>query len=141
MPAKDAPGAGTLYIAAQGADSARLVGKVRRLIGKAPVLEKPEESLELGGAIVARRALESTFEGKVRSVDGRIVAAQPYAAFWSGRREEGGPEMPENRDRDALQTGVLISGFIENLVHGKFVVAIISEKYLRSPYCMYELES
>jgi internalin A len=43
------------------------------------------------------------------------------------------------RDRDAIVPGELISRFIDHLTHAELVVAVISDRYLRSPYCMYEI--
>jgi hypothetical protein len=43
------------------------------------------------------------------------------------------------RDRDELRPGDLISEFMDRLGSGDFVLAVISDKYLRSEYCMYEL--
>jgi predicted transcriptional regulator len=43
------------------------------------------------------------------------------------------------RDRDELRPGDLISEFMDRLASGDFVLAVISDKYLRSEYCMYEL--
>lgn len=43
------------------------------------------------------------------------------------------------RDRDRLRPGERISAFIRQLTHADHVVAVISDKYLRSPYCMYEI--
>jgi internalin A len=43
------------------------------------------------------------------------------------------------RDKDRIQAGELISAFIRQLTRADHVVAIISDKYLRSPYCMYEI--
>ena len=43
------------------------------------------------------------------------------------------------RDRDQIRIGDLISLFIERLTRGDWVVTVISDKYLRSPYCMYEI--
>ena len=43
------------------------------------------------------------------------------------------------RDRDELRPGELISEFMDRLAEGDYVLAIISDKYLRSEYCMYEL--
>lgn len=45
------------------------------------------------------------------------------------------------RDRDTMRPGELISVFIAKLTRADRVVAVISDKYLRSPYCMYELYS
>ena len=38
-----------------------------------------------------------------------------------------------------IQSGERISGFIRRLTRADLVVAVISDKYLRSPYCMYEI--
>lgn len=43
------------------------------------------------------------------------------------------------RDRDEMRPGDVISEFMDRLAEGDFVIAIISDKYLRSEYCMYEL--
>jgi len=44
-------------------------------------------------------------------------------------------------DRRILKTGDSISAFMKNFGTADHVVAVISEKYLRSPYCMAELHS
>ncbi len=43
------------------------------------------------------------------------------------------------RDRNELQPGASISEFMDRLAEGDFILAVISDKYLRSEYCMYEL--
>ena len=43
------------------------------------------------------------------------------------------------RDRDQIYNGELISAFIRRLTRADHAVAIISDKYLRSPYCMFEI--
>ena len=43
------------------------------------------------------------------------------------------------RDHDEIRPGDLISEFMDRLVEGDFILAVISDKYLRSEYCMYEL--
>jgi internalin A len=43
------------------------------------------------------------------------------------------------RDRDEMRPGDLISEFMDRLTEGDYVLAVISDKYLRSEYCMYEL--
>jgi internalin A len=43
------------------------------------------------------------------------------------------------RDRDEMRSGDLISAFIRRLTRADLVVAVISDKYLRSPYCMDEI--
>lgn len=43
------------------------------------------------------------------------------------------------RDRDEIRPGELISEFMDRLADGDYVLAVISDKYLKSEYCMYEL--
>ena len=43
------------------------------------------------------------------------------------------------RDRDEMRPGDLISEFMNRLSESDFILAVISDKYLRSEYCMYEL--
>lgn len=43
------------------------------------------------------------------------------------------------RDRDVIVPGELISHFVDHLTRAELVVAVLSEKYLCSPYCMYEI--
>ncbi len=43
------------------------------------------------------------------------------------------------RDRDEMRPGDSISEFMDRLTEGDFILAVISDKYLRSEYCMYEL--
>ncbi|HEX4962934.1 MAG TPA: metallophosphoesterase [Thermoanaerobaculia bacterium] len=43
------------------------------------------------------------------------------------------------RDRDQILPGEQISAFIRRLTHADHIVAVISNKYLRSSYCMYEI--
>ncbi|MBX3326635.1 MAG: TIR domain-containing protein [Nitrospira sp.] len=44
-----------------------------------------------------------------------------------------------HRDRDEMRPGDLISEFMDRLAEGDFVIVVMSDKYLRSEYCMYEL--
>jgi TIR domain len=45
------------------------------------------------------------------------------------------------RDKKTLGLGGRISKFMERLVRGNRVFIVLSDKYLKSPYCMYELAS
>ena len=71
---------------------------------------------------------DDTPEGKIRekAVDG----------LYSALEKDGFVPV---RDRDQMRTGERISAFIRRLTRADCVVAVISEKYLRSPYCMYEI--
>jgi internalin A len=71
---------------------------------------------------------DETDAGKIRAkvVDGL------YAAL-------GKDEFRPVRDRDQMHAGDRISSFISQLTRADLVVAVISEKYLRSTYCMFEI--
>jgi internalin A len=43
------------------------------------------------------------------------------------------------RDKDVLEPGQRISEFMDRLAAGDAIILVISDKYLRSEYCMYEL--
>jgi internalin A len=43
------------------------------------------------------------------------------------------------RDKDVLGLGARISAFMQEIGTGDRIFVILSDKYLRSPYCMYEL--
>ena len=45
------------------------------------------------------------------------------------------------RDSDVLRSGELISGFMKRIGLADHVIVVLSDKYLRSPYCMTELHS
>jgi len=51
----------------------------------------------------------------------------------------GAGGMTIRRDRDEMRPGDLISEFMDCLANGDFIVTVISDKYLQSEYCMYEL--
>jgi internalin A len=45
------------------------------------------------------------------------------------------------RDKNAMRYGDLISGFMKRIGLADHVIVVLSDKYLRSPYCMTELYS
>lgn len=47
--------------------------------------------------------------------------------------------MNVRRDRDEMRPGDLISEFMDRLTEGDRIFVVVSDKYLRSEYCMYEL--
>ena len=71
---------------------------------------------------------DETPEGKIRA---KVVEAL-YAAL---ERDGFRPV----RDRNEMRPGERISAFIRRLTRADLVVAVISDKYLRSPYCMDEI--
>jgi internalin A len=71
---------------------------------------------------------DETPEGKIR--------AKAVDRLQSALAEDG--FLPV-RDRDQIRPGERISAFIRRLTRADLVVAVISDKYLRSPFCMYEI--
>jgi internalin A len=71
---------------------------------------------------------DDTAAGKIRAK----VVDELYSAL-----EEDG-FLPV-RDRNQMRPGERISAFMRRLTRADLVVAVISDKYLRSPYCMYEI--
>jgi internalin A len=45
------------------------------------------------------------------------------------------------RDKNAMRSGDLISGFMKRIGQADRVIVVLSDKYLRSPYCMTELHT
>ena len=186
----EAPGAGALELKAQGGDALGLLREIRRSILQQRIGEKPEEQLTLEGVTVARSALAAGFDGRVRDVQGKPVAAAAFAAFFEDREHHPAeadakidiqPQAPPPtespasssspmpgemtvprerparksstllyaaleedgfqpvRDRNAMRPGDPISAFIHRLTRADLVVAVISDKYLRSSYCMHEI--
>jgi internalin A len=180
----ETPGAGALEVKAQGHDPLGLLREIRRTILYQRIGEKPEESLTLAGATVARSALTSAIDSRVLDVQGRPVSATAFAAFFEDREHQPdeadrkidiqpqglgtgekrrevfisyswGDDTAEVvdalyaalekdgfqpvRDRDEMRPGDLISAFIRRLTRADLVVAVISDKYLRSAYCMHEI--
>jgi internalin A len=71
---------------------------------------------------------DDTPEGKIR--------AQVVDELQSALEKDGFSPI---RDCDRMRPGDSISAFIRQLTRADLVVAVISKKYLRSPYCMYEI--
>ncbi len=91
LPSTEKPGAGRLWIAAQGPESAAARRADSRNRQADYQWSKSRKSC-CGSAArpCERSALESAIDGKIRSTEGKIVDARPFASFWSERRE--GPE-------------------------------------------------
>jgi len=73
-------------------------------------------------------ALFETPEGKTRAEIVDLLSA--------ALQEDGFQPV---RDRNATRSGDRISAFIQRLTRADLVVAVISDKYLRSSYCMHEI--
>jgi internalin A len=65
------------------------------------------------------------------------VRAQVADALYQALAKDAG--LLPVRDREQIKTGDRISVFMDRLARADLVVAIVSDKYLRSPYCMYEI--
>ena len=64
------------------------------------------------------------------------IRAEVVDKLYSALKEDGFVPI---RDRNEMKPGEQISAFIRRLTRADLVVAIISDKYLRSPYCMSEI--
>ncbi len=71
---------------------------------------------------------DKTPEGKIR--------ARTADRLYSALKKYG---FRPARDRDQMHPGERISAFIRQLTRADLVVAVISDKYLHSTYCMYEI--
>jgi internalin A len=67
-----------------------------------------------------------------------MTRAQIVEALYSALEKDGFRPV---RNRNEMRPGERISAFIRRLTRADLVVAVISKKYLRSPYCMYEIYS
>lgn len=131
-----------------------------------PMLERDEA---LTGASHPKAGLKEKSEHKAAGGDAAAepVFGKPPASFYGPREPQvyvsyaWGDDTPEGRqrgkvvddlctvlgqqgikvlrDRDEMQPGQLISEFMDRLAKGDYIIAVISDKYLRSEYCMYEL--
>ena len=98
--------------------------------------------------MVARSALATVIDdGRVLDLQKKLVPPAAFTAFFEGREyvPEEAPKIEINpqplRDRDQIPPGERISAFIRRLTRADLVVAVISDKYLCSPYCMYEIHA
>jgi internalin A len=71
---------------------------------------------------------DDTPAGKIRD--------QAVEGLYAALKEDGFHPI---RDRNEMRSGDRISDFIRRLTRADYVVAIISDKYLRSTYCMHEI--
>ncbi|HTG31675.1 MAG TPA: COR domain-containing protein [Thermoanaerobaculia bacterium] len=106
-------------------DGARATGEASA-IDITPVADMPGKKLP--EVFISYAWGDDTPEGKIRTeaVEGLQLALN-------------GDGFETIRDRDQIRPGERISVFIDRLTHADLVVAVISDKYLRSPYCMYEI--
>ncbi len=106
-------------------DEARGIGESTGIDIKPIALKAGEKPKEI---FISYAWGDETAEGKIRAkaVDGLYAALEK-----DGFR----PVI----DRKTILPGERISSFIRQLTHADLVVAVISEKYLHSPYCMHEI--
>jgi len=157
----DAPGAGALVLKAQGRDPVGLLQEIRRTILLQRIGEEPQELLTLDGVAVNWSRLDrevlpdSKLDIKPEPLKPDEKPREVFISYaWGddspegkirGEVVDGLYEALEKdgfrpvRDRNAMQTGELISAFMRRITEADLVVAVISDKYLRSPYCMTEI--
>ncbi len=103
-----------------------------RVTGESPAIDiNPQpltESEKLREVLISYAWGDETPAGKIR--------AQVVDALSSALADDG---LHPIRDRDRMRPGDRISAFINRLTRADHVVAVISEKYLRSSYCMYQI--
>jgi internalin A len=123
--------------------------------------------LDIQGKPVAAAAFTAFFEGREHTIETTEMDIRPQPLDASEKPREvfisyaWGDDTPEGqirakavdaltsalekdgflpvRDRDQIRSGERISAFIRRLTRADIVVAVISDKYLRSPYCMFEI--
>jgi internalin A len=93
-----------------------------------PLLQFAQEPRAQSEYFVSYAWRDDTAEGKDRE---RIIDQLCAAAEQAG--------ITILRDRNALGLGDRISKFMRRIGRGNRVFVVLSEKYLKSPYCMYEL--
>jgi TIR domain len=106
-------------------DEARATGEVSG-IDITPVEVIP--SKKLPEVFISYAWGDDTPEGKIRT--------QAVEELQSALKEDGFETI---RDRNQILPGERISVFIDRLTRADLVVAVISDKYLCSAYCMYEI--
>ncbi len=156
-----APGAGALVLKAQGRDPVGLLREIRKAVLQRRIGEETKELLTLDGVAVdwSRLDREVLPDSKIDIRPEPLKAGEkPREVFISYAWGDDSPEgkirgevvdglyealekdgFRPVRDRNAMQTGELISAFMRRITHADLVVAVISDKYLRSPYCMTEI--
>lgn len=155
----DAPGAGALVLKAQGRDPMGLLREIRQAIRRQRIGEDPQELLDGIAVDWSRLDREVQPDSKLDIKPEPLKADEkPREVFisyaWGDESPEGKTrgevvdrlcEALEKdgfrpiRDRNEMQSGELISAFMRRITRADFVVAVISDKYLRSSYCMTEI--
>jgi small GTP-binding protein len=91
---------------------------------------------------------QSLQEAKIRGVEKRSLPTIFFSYAWGADREKVVDDLYNRlindgyqvvRDKNDLGYKGLISDFMKGVGKGNIVVVAISDKYLRSPFCMYEL--
>jgi internalin A len=158
----DQPGAGEITLDAWGAGAGKLIDAVLATLDRIPGVQKPEVERTDGRQDLPMPDVVAT----ARGVEGLVIAPPPappatdkrqvflsYAwgddlSLLGRQREEVVERLCERlaawdyevvRDKTAMRRGDKISKFMETLARGNRVVVVLSEKYLRSVYCMSEL--
>ena len=157
----EVPGAGALVLKAQGRDPMGLLREIREAVPWQRIGEEPRELLTLDGVAMdwSRLDREVMPDSKLDIRPEPLKAGEkPREIFISYAWKDDSPEgkirgevvdglyealekdgFRPVRDRDAMKSGDRISAFMRQLTRADLVVAVISDKYLRSPYCMFEI--
>jgi internalin A len=154
------PGAGEVTLSAWGDGADRLVSHVLETLLRIPVGQPPEVSRTAGRREGPGRDEErpAGVEALVMSPRSHLPAGETRRVFISYAWGDDSPQGRERgqvverlcerlrawgyqviRDRDQMRSGDHISAFMKLIGQGDRVVVILSEKYLRSVYCMTEL--
>jgi internalin A len=158
----DQPGAGEITLNAWGTGAAKLIDAVLATLERIPVGHQPEVE-----RTDSRRGLPTPdVVATARGIEGLVIAPPPappatdkqqifLSYAWGDDRSLQGRQREEVverlcarlavwdyevvLDKKAMRRGDKISKFMETLARGNRVVVVLSEKYLRSVYCMSEL--
>jgi internalin A len=157
-------GAGDIRFRAWGENAGSLIDPLLEALRKLPVGQTPEIKHIIKGkdAIPSRPTVEpgtSRLENLEISIfhepSGRGTSAIFVSYAWGDDSSEDAPRRKQIvdrlcetfdkegwaiiRDKTDMRPGDLISGFMKRIGLSDHVIVVLSDKYLRSPYCMTEL--
>ena len=123
--------------------------------GEAALPLKPDDGPEGCEKQARPAALAAPAFGALPATDFARQGAELFISYaWGDDTEEGqrraavvnsicgalaAKNIDIHRDKADLNSGDRIKEFMDRLIEGDLIVAVLSDKYLRSPFCMYEL--
>jgi TIR domain len=164
--AESESGAGTIRLRAWGENAESLIDPMLEALQKLPVGQPPEIKRIIEGKVAI--SSYAMVESGASRLDNLEIAAHPelpskgkpeiFVSYSWGddssedawKRAEVVDRLCETLDKDGwhilrdsnvLRSGELISGFMKRIGLADHVIVVLSDKYLRSPYCMTELHS